>query len=207
MGEGVFILMYICGHKVTNKAAHMTFENSLEFAQKLDAQDVLASFRERFHFPTFHSQDPIYFTGNSLGLQPKTAATYIQEELAAWANYGVEGHFLAKRPWFSYHENLTQMAAKVVGAKPIEVVVTHSLTTNLHLLMTSFYRPSGKRVKILCEEKAFPSDQYALASQVAFHGLSSSALVEIGPRPGEHLIHEEDILQKFLNSETNLHSS
>lgn len=190
--------MYICGHKVTNKAAHMTFENCLEFAQKLDAQDPLASFRAQFHFPTFHSPAPVYFTGNSLGLQPKTAATYIQEELTAWANYGVEGHFLAKRPWFSYHENLTQMAAKVVGAKPIEVVVTHSLTTNLHLLMASFYRPTGKRVKILCEEKAFPSDQYALASQVAFHGLPSSALVEIGPRHGEHLIHEEDILQKII---------
>ena len=159
IGEGVFILVYICGHKVTNKAAHMKFENSLNFAQELDQQDPLASFRSRFHFPTFHNENPVYFTGNSLGLQPKTAATYIQEELNAWANFGVEGHFLAKRPWFSYHENLTNMAAKVVGALPIEVVITHSLTTNLHLLMVSFYKPVGKRVKILCEEKAFPSDQ------------------------------------------------
>ena len=189
--------MYICGHKVTNKAVHMKFENSLAFAQELDQQDPLASFRSRFHFPTFHNENPVYFTGNSLGLQPKTAATYIQEELNAWANYGVEGHFLAKRPWFSYHENLTNMAAKVVGALPIEVVITHSLTTNLHLLMVSFYRPSGKRVKILCEEKAFPSDQYALASQISFHGLPAETLVEVGPRPGEHLIREEDILQKI----------
>ena len=189
--------MYICGHKVTNKAAHMIFENNLTFAQNLDQNDPLAAFRNRFHFPTFHSQNPVYFTGNSLGLQPKTAATYIQEELQAWANFGVEGHFLAKRPWFAYHENLTEMAAKVVGALPIEVVITHSLTTNLHLLMVSFYRPQGKRVKILCEEKAFPSDQYALASQVAFHGLPADALVEIGPRPGEHLIREEDILKKI----------
>lgn len=189
--------MYICGHKVTNKAAHMKFENSLNFAQELDQQDPLAAFRSRFHFPTFHNENPVYFTGNSLGLQPKTAATYIQEELNAWANFGVEGHFLAKRPWFSYHENLTNMAAKVVGALPIEVVITHSLTTNLHLLMVSFYRPSGKRVKILCEEKAFPSDQYALASQVAFHGLPADTLVEVGPSPGEHLIREEDILQKI----------
>ena len=175
----------------------MKFENSLTFAQELDQQDPLASFRSRFHFPTFHNENPVYFTGNSLGLQPKTAATYVQEELNAWANYGVEGHFLAKRPWFSYHENLTNMAAKVVGALPIEVVITHSLTTNLHLLMVSFYRPSGERVKILCEEKAFPSDQYALASQISFHGLPAETLVEVGPRAGEHLIREEDILQKI----------
>jgi kynureninase len=175
----------------------MKFENSLTFAQELDQQDPLASFRSRFHFPTFHNENPVYFTGNSLGLQPKTAATYIQEELNAWANFGVEGHFLAKRPWFSYHENLTNMAAKVVGALPVEVVITHSLTTNLHLLMVSFYRPSGKRIKILCEEKAFPSDQYALASQISFHGLPAETLVEVGPRPGEHLIREEDLLQKI----------
>ena len=175
----------------------MKFENSLNFAQELDQQDPLAAFRSRFHFPTFHNENPVYFTGNSLGLQPKTAATYIQEELNACANFGVEGHFLAKRPWFSYHENLTNMAAKVVGALPIEVVITHSLTTNLHLLMVSFYKPVGKRVKILCEEKAFPSDQYALASQVAFHGLPADTLVEVGPRPGEHLIREEDIHKKI----------
>jgi kynureninase len=175
----------------------MKFENSLKFAQELDQQDPLAAFRSRFHFPTFHNENPVYFTGNSLGLQPKMAATYIQEELNAWANFGVEGHFLAKRPWFSYHENLTNMAAKVVGALPLEVVITHSLTTNLHLLMVSFYRPSGKRIKILCEEKAFPSDQYALASQVSFHGLPADTLVEVGPRDGEHLIREEDILQKI----------
>ena len=175
----------------------MKFENSLNFAQELDQQDPLAAFRSRFHFPTFHNENPVYFTGNSLGLQPKTAATYIQEELNAWANFGVEGHFLAKRPWFSYHENLTNRAAKVVGALPIEVVITHSLTTNLHLLMVSFYKPVGKRVKILCEEKAFPSDQYALASQVAFHGLPADTLVEVGPRSGEHLIREDDILQKI----------
>ncbi len=175
----------------------MKFENSLNFAQELDQQDPLAAFRSRFHFPTFHNENPVYFTGNSLGLQPKTAATYIQEELNAWANFGVEGHFLAKRPWFSYHENLTNMAAKVVGALPIEVVITHSLTTNLHLLMVSFYKPVGKRVKILCEEKAFTSDQYALASQVAFHGLPADTLVEVGPRSGEHLIREDDILQKI----------
>jgi kynureninase len=174
-----------------------TFENSLAFAQKMDANDSLKEFRNQFHFPTFHEKPIRYFTGNSLGLQPKKASQYIHEELEAWAKYGVEGHFLAKRPWFSYHENLTGFAAEIVGANPIEVVVTHSLTTNLHLLMVSFFRPSGKRTKILCEAKAFPSDQYALESQIKFHGLSMDHLVEVAPREGEHLIREEDVLSKI----------
>jgi kynureninase len=174
------------------------FENTLDFARKMDEQDPLRSFRDKFHFPTFHKETVRYFTGNSLGLQPKTAAIYIQEELEAWAKYGVEGHFLAKRPWFSYHENLTDKAARIVGALPVEVVVTHSLTTNLHLLMVSFYQPKGKRTKILCEAKAFPSDQYALESQVKFHGLNvTEHLIEVGPREGEQLIREEDILSKI----------
>lgn len=174
------------------------FKNTLEFAQSLDAQDPLKSFRSKFHFPTFHEKEVRYFTGNSLGLQPKSAQAYIQEELDAWAKYGVEGHFLAKKPWFAYHEFLTEKLAKVVGALPSEVVVTHSLTTNLHLLMVSFYQPKGKRTKILCEAKAFPSDQYALESQVKFHGLDiNEHLVEVAPRNGEHLIREEDILAKI----------
>lgn len=173
------------------------FENSLAFAQTMDANDPLKDFRNQFHFPTFHEKPIRYFTGNSLGLQPKKAAQYIHEELEAWAKYGVEGHFLAKRPWYAYHENLTEYTAEVVGAKPIEVVVTHSLTTNLHLLMVSFFRPSGKRTKILCEAKAFPSDQYALESQIKFHGLSMEHLVEVAPREGEQLIREEDILDKI----------
>ena len=173
------------------------FENSLAFAQTMDVNDPLKDFRNQFHFPTFHEKPIRYFTGNSLGLQPKKAAQYIHEELEAWAKYGVEGHFLAKRPWFAYHENLTEYTAEIVGAKPIEVVVTHSLTTNLHLLMVSFFRPSGKRTKILCEAKAFPSDQYALESQIKFHGLSMEHLVEVAPREGEQLIREEDILDKI----------
>lgn len=174
------------------------FENTLTFAQQMDAQDPLRSFRDKFYFPTFHEKTVRYFTGNSLGLQPRSTKEYILEELDAWAKYGVEGHFLAKRPWFAYHENLTAKAAKIVGALPIEVVVTHSLTTNLHLLMVSFYRPAGKRTKILCEAKAFPSDQYALESQVKFHGLDiSEHLVEVGPREGEQLIREEDIIAKI----------
>jgi kynureninase len=175
----------------------MQFENNLEFARQLDNKDPLKSFRDKFHFPNFHEKKILYFTGNSLGLQPKKAAQYIQEELADWAKFGVEGHFHAKRPWYSYHENLCEMTAKIVGAKPVEVVVTHSLTTNLHLLLVSFYRPQGKRTKIICEAKAFPSDQYVLESQVNFHGLRQENIVEVFPRAGEDLIHLEDILAKI----------
>lgn len=175
----------------------MQFENNLEFARQLDNKDPLKSFRDKFHFPNFHEKKILYFTGNSLGLQPKKAAEYIQEELADWAKFGVEGHFHAKRPWYSYHENLCEMTAKIVGAKPVEVVVTHSLTTNLHLLLVSFYRPQGKRTKIICEAKAFPSDQYVLESQVNFHGLTQENIVEVFPRTGEELIHLEDILAKI----------
>jgi kynureninase len=173
-------------------------ENTLSYAQQQDANDSLRAYRERFFVPTFHQNPVRYFTGNSLGLQPKTVASYIQQELDDWAKWGVEGHFHGKRPWFSYHENLTDKIAKVVGALPEEVVVTHSLTTNLHLLMVSFFVPQGKRKKIICEAKAFPSDQYALESQIKFHGLDlATDLVEIAPREGEHLINEEDILAKI----------
>lgn len=172
-------------------------ENTLDFARRMDENDELRSFRDRFHFPSF-CENVVYLTGNSLGLQPKSTSEYIQRELNDWAKYGVEGHFLAERPWFAYHENCTTKAAKVVGAKDHEVVITHSLTTNLHLLMVSFYRPSGKRIKILCEAKAFPSDQYALETQVKFHGLDPKEhLVEVAPRQGEHLIREEDIYAKI----------
>jgi kynureninase len=178
--------------------AMSNFENTLSFAQQMDEKDPLKSFRERFHLPNFHEKTVRYFTGNSLGLQPKSTKEYLLEELDAWSSYGVEAHFLAKKPWFSYHENLTNKVANIVGAKPIEVVVTHSLTTNLHLLMVSFFRPEGKRKKLICEAKAFPSDQYALESQIKFHGLSlEEDLIEIAPREGEHLIREEDILAKI----------
>jgi kynureninase len=175
----------------------MNFENSLEFAKALDVQDPLKAYRESFLIPTFGKENAVYFTGNSLGLQPKNTQKYLLEELEDWANLGVEGHFVARRPWFSYHERLTEKTARIVGALPIEVCTTHSLTTNLHLLMSSFYRPKGKRTKILCEAKAFPSDQYALESQIALHGLPPSDLVMVGPRQGEHLIRDEDIYAKI----------
>lgn len=174
------------------------YQNTLSFAQEKDKNDPLRKWREAFHFPTFHQKPVIYFTGNSLGLQPKRTKDYINLELEEWAKWGVEGHFDAKNPWFSYHELLTEKAAKVVGATKKEVVITHSLTTNLHLLMVSFYRPQGKRIKILCEGKAFPSDQYALQSQAKLHGLTpEEAIVEIFPREGEHLIRNEDIISKI----------
>lgn len=178
----------------------MKYENSLQFAQQLDAEDALKSYRERFHFPTFTNKPVRYFTGNSLGLQPKSTRDFINQELDDWAKWGVEGHFHGKNPWFKYHEFLTEAAAKVVGAKPIEVVITHSLTTNLHLLMVSFYRPNKEtgRTKILCEAKAFPSDLYALESQVRFHGLDPAIdLVGMEPRAGEHTLRHEDILAKI----------
>ena len=175
----------------------MHFENTLEFAKEMDNKDPLRSFRDEFIFPSFGKEHPVYFTGNSLGLQPKKAKQYLLEELEDWGALGVEGHFEGRRPWYSYHELLTEKVAAIVGAKPIEVCTTHSLTTNLHLLMASFYTPQGKRTKILCEAKAFPSDQYALESQLQIHGLPASDLVWVTPRAGEELIHEEDIYQKI----------
>lgn len=173
----------------------MHYENSIHFARQQDAADPLRSYRERFYFPQFNGEDVLYFTGNSLGLQPKTTKQYIEQELNDWALHGVEGHFHAKNPWFSYHELLTEKTAKLVGAKPIEVVVMNQLTVNVHLLMVSFYRPRGLRYKILTEQKAFPSDQYAVETQVKFHGYEpEDAIIEIGPREGEHTVRTEDIL-------------
>ena len=144
------------------------FENSLEFAKKMDIDDPLKNFKSKFLFPKHGGEDVIYFTGNSLGLQPAGASDAIKVELDDWEKYGVEGHFEAWNPWFSYHEMFKPLLAEVVGAKPEEVTAMNGLTTNLHLLMVSFYRPEGKRRKILCEAKAFPSDQYALETQVNF---------------------------------------
>src|SRR5690554_1421514 len=176
----------------------MQFENTLAFAQQMDANDPLKAYRNQFYLPSFTDKPVVYFTGNSLGLQPKSTKEYILKELDEWAKYGVEGHFLAEKPWFSYHEFLSAKAAKIVGAQEKEVVITHSLSTNIHLLMVSFYQPKGKRTKILCEAKAFPSDQYILQTQVKFHGLDpDTTIVEIAPRSGEHLINEEDIYAKI----------
>ena len=181
------------------------FTNSLEFAKQLDSQDSLHSYRSKFYIPQHEGHDMVYFTGNSLGLQPKTTKDYIQQELNDWAAYGVEGHFLAKNPWMSYHEILTDKTAKLVGALPSEVVMMNQLTVNLHLLMVSFYRPKKNRYKILCEAKAFPSDQYALQSQVKFHGFDiDDALIEIAPRDGEYEVRHEDIYKAIEDNKDSL---
>ena len=143
---------------------------NIKSANELDKNDPLSHFRGRFHFPKFNSNKPyIYFSGNSLGLQPNTAEQYVKEELEAWKQMGVNAHLGAKRPWLQYHEFLTSYSAEIVGAIDKEVVVMNSLTVNLHLLMTTFYRPSGVRKKILIEKHAFPSDRYAVQSQLRFH--------------------------------------
>ena len=173
----------------------MTFENNLAFANQLDEQDSLNQFREQFYIPVINGNECIYFTGNSLGLQPKTTQDYVVNELEDWANFGVEGHFHATNPWFSYHEIFPQQVAKIVGALPEEVVVMNQLTVNLHLLMTTFYRPTKERFKIICEAKAFPSDQYAFESQVKLHGFNpDEAIIEVKPREGEYSIRTEDII-------------
>lgn len=173
----------------------MRFQNTLAFAKESDNNDSLKNFREKFFIPQHNGKDGIYFTGNSLGLQAKITTEYVQQELADWAKLGVEGHFQAKNPWMPYHEIFPRQLAKIVGCKEHEVIVMNSLTVNLHLLMVSFYRPTKQRYKIICEAKAFPSDQYAFETQAAFHGFDpADAVVEVLPREGEHTLRTEDIL-------------
>ena len=176
----------------------MGFQNTLEFAQKLDAADALRKYRDSFHFPKVDGKQVIYFTGNSLGLQPKNTQKYVDEVMTDWAELAVEGHFHAEKPWWDYHEQLAEPLAKIVGAKTEEVSVMNTLTVNLHFLMVSFYKPTSKRRKIICEEKAFPSDQYMLQSQVKFHGLNpEDTIVEVKKRNGEHFWRTEDVLAKI----------
>ena len=168
---------------------------SISEAQALDAADSLSCFREKFIFPQHNGKDALYFTGNSLGLQPRSALDAIKFELEDWAEHGVEGHFRARNPWLHYHELFSETLSEIVGAKPCEVVAMNALTVNLHLLLISFYNPQGSRKKIICEAKAFPSDRYALLSQIKFHGGDPETdLIEIEPRDGEELIHLEDVL-------------
>jgi len=171
------------------------YKATLEFAKNLDKQDKIAHYREQFHIPKDkNGNNWIYMCGNSLGLQPKSTKEYINQELEDWANFGVEGHFEAKNPWMPYHEFLTEAMAKVVGAKPIEVVTMNTLTTNLHLLMVSFYQPTKTKFKIVIESDAFPSDRYAVESQLRFHGIDpKEGLVEWKPRKGEELLRMEDL--------------
>lgn len=180
------------------------FQNTVAFAKAQDAKDPLKNYRNKFHIPKdAEGNEWLYFCGNSLGLQPKVTQDYIQQELNDWANLGVEGHFDAKNPWMPYHEFLTENMAKIVGAKPIEVVIMNTLTTNLHLLMVSFYQPTKTKYKIVIESDAFPSDRYAVESQLKFHGFDpKEGLLEWKPRAGEELLRMED-LETMLEAEGN----
>ena len=173
----------------------LNYEPTLEFARAQDEADPLRGYRDRFHFPQLGTPELAYFSGHSLGLQPKTARAAVELELDEWAKYGVEGHFDSTNPWYSYHERLTPPMARIVGARESEVVCMNSLTTNIHLLFVSFYRPTEKRYKIISEARMFPSDRYLLETQARFHGFDpDDAIIEVGPRDGEWIIREQDIL-------------
>lgn len=174
----------------------MEFQNTAEFAAQLDQDDKLFSFKDKFHNPKRDGKEAIYFCGNSLGLQPKLTAHYLEEELAAWQELAVEAHFKSRRPWLGYHGQFKESLAALVGAFPEEVVAMNNLTTNLHLMMVSFYKPTREKFKIITEAGAFPSDMYALESQVRFHNLDpDNAIIELKPRQGEHTLRTEDIIK------------
>lgn len=173
----------------------MNFENTAEFASNLDKEDTLRNFRDRFYIPLLHGKEVIYFTGNSLGLQPKSAQDKVLNIMEDWANYGVEGHFSGRSPWISYHDQLPAKFKNIIGAEEDEIVIMNFLTVNLHLLFCTFYKPTSSRYKIICEAKAFPSDQYAFESQALLHGLDpNDTIIEVSPRKGEYYIRTEDII-------------
>lgn len=175
----------------------MQYEDSREFANALDIADPLAKYREQFNFPLKRDgRTPIYLCGNSLGLQPKLAVQYVEDELQNWKDYAVDGHFHSDRPWISYHRRCAAGFAELTGAKKSEVVAMNTLTVNLHLLMASFYRPTDERYKIVIESQAFPSDRYAAASQIRMHGFDADeGLLEWAPRDGETRLHTEDLAE------------
>ncbi len=171
------------------------FSTGETFARQSDRDDALAKFRQQFHLPTDAQGEPlIYFVGNSLGLQPKAARGLLEQELEDWARLAVDGHLQARTPWYSYHETVREPLARIVRAQPEEVVCMNSLTVNLHFLMATFYRPTKERCKIVMEEPAFPSDTYAIRSQIEHHGFDpETALVLARPRDGETTLRTEDI--------------
>jgi len=183
----------------------MNFQNTLEYATQLDEQDPLKDFQAKFLAPKHNEKDAIYFCGNSLGLQPVTARQYINEQMGNWQDLAIEGFFAGDDPWLGYHKKLTGTLAGIVGAKSEEITIMNSLTVNLHLLLVSFYKPTKKRFKIMMEGGAFPSDQYALASQVRFHGYDpKDAIIEQFPRPGEDTLRTEDMLKTIADNKDEL---
>lgn len=173
------------------------FENNLAFAQKQDQADNLRKFRDEFHFPqTKDGQNQLYFAGHSLGLMPKRAHTFVNQELSSWAQYGVEGHFLGSHPWVHYHDFITASFAKLVGAKNSEVIAMNTLTVNLHLMLVSFYKPTKERFKILIENNTFPSDKYAVDSQARYHGFNpKDAIIELTPGSDGMTVSEDSIIE------------
>ncbi len=178
---------------------------TLEFAKHLDKKDALKDFRKKFYIPVVNDRPVIYFCGNSLGLQPIKAKDYFDVELEDWAKMGVEGHFHGKNPWLHYHKNFSKSLAKLTGAKNAEVIAMNTLTTNLHLMLTTFYRPTAKRFKIITEAGSFPSDIYALSSQVKLHGLNpKNTIIELKPRKGEFTLQTEDIVKQIDRHKSDL---
>ncbi len=172
----------------------MKYEASLEFARRMDRQDPLKNYRKKFFIPSVGGKPTIYLCGNSLGLEPRSAKKYLDEELTDWARLGVEGHLHGRRPWLYYHHFTKKPLARLTGAKPGEVVAMHQLTVNLHLMLSTFYRPTNERFVLITESGAFSSDQYAVESHIRLHGLDpEQAWVELKPRKGEHALRTEDI--------------
>src|ERR1700736_6506685 len=174
----------------------MQFSKEEDFAKQLDAEDSFRSFRDKFYLPRGKDNKPlIYFAGNSLGLMPRSVREAVDQELEDWAKLGVDAHLEAKTPWYTYHEPLREPTARIVGAKPVEVISMNSLTVNLHLMMVTFYQPTKSRFKILMEDPAFPSDTYAVKTQIRHHGLDpKEALVRARTRAGEFTVQTEDIV-------------
>lgn len=183
----------------------LPYRNERSYAEAMDARDPLYSFRDQFLFPQHDGKPCLYFCGNSLGLQPIGAKAAVLHELERWQTLGVEGHFEGELPWVRFHHALAGPTAHIVGAQEEEVVIMNTLTVNLHLLMASFYRPTPQRFKIIMEAGAFPSDQYAIASQVAWHGFDpATAIIEVAPRAGELLLREEDVLAQIARAGSEL---
>lgn len=183
----------------------MAFDNSLTYAQQLDAVDPLKTYREKFIIPVIDGKEQTYFLGNSLGLQSKNTKEEVTKILDQWGKYGVEGFFEGDDPWMNYHDRLTTPLSTIIGALPHEITVMNQLTVNLHLMMVSFYQPQGKRKKILCEAKAFPSDQYMFETHIRHHGLNpDDIIIEVEPRPGKHTICTEDILTSINEHKSEL---
>jgi len=183
----------------------MSFEATLDYARKQDKKDPLKKFRKEFHFPKANGEKKIYFCGNSLGLQPKGVEKAIKQELKDWKNLAVDGYLHAKNPWLYYQHYFSKPLSKIIGCKKEEVTVMNALTVNLHLLLLSFYRPSGQRYKIMMEAGAFPSDQYAAETQVRFYGYEpGDAIIEIAPRAGEKTLRTEDILKAIDDNKDSL---